>query len=114
MQLQNEILPSWQDTPTKQAILDFVAAVADESGPHYVPPVERIAVFDNDGTLWCEQPVPVQFFFAFDRVQALAPQHPEWKDQGTVRLAAQGRFAMPYSPAVTTRSSNSSWPRTRA
>ena len=81
MQLQNEILPSWQDTPTKQAILDFVAAVADESGPHYVPPVERIAVFDNDGTLWCEQPLPVQAFFAFDRVKALAPQHPEWKDQ---------------------------------
>ena len=60
--------------------------------PDFVPVPERIATFDNDGTLWCEQPVPVQFYFALDRVKALAPQHPEWKTQGAVRLAAQGRF----------------------
>jgi phosphoserine phosphatase len=53
-------LPSWNDTPTKQAILDYVAAAADESGPDYVPPAERIAAFDNDGTLWVEQPAPAQ------------------------------------------------------
>ncbi|NCC32433.1 MAG: haloacid dehalogenase-like hydrolase, partial [Chloroflexia bacterium] len=49
-------LPNWRNTLTRQAILDFVAAVTDEAGPHYVPPAERVAVFDNDGTLWCEKP----------------------------------------------------------
>jgi phosphoserine phosphatase len=65
-------LPSWQDGPIKRAILDFVARVTTEGGPDYVRPVERIATFDNDGTLWCEQPLPVQIFFAFDRLDALA------------------------------------------
>src|SRR5881397_3289238 len=72
-------LSSWNDGPTKQAIVAFVAKVTKEGSPDFVPPAERIAVFDNDGTLWCEQPMPVQFYFALDRVKALAPQHPEWK-----------------------------------
>lgn len=74
-------LPSWNDTAPKQALLAFVNQVTTEGGPHYVPPSGRIAVFDNDGTLWCEQPMYVQLRFALDRVKALAPQHPEWKRQ---------------------------------
>jgi phosphoserine phosphatase len=74
-------LPSWNDGPAKQAIIAFVAKVTKPGSPDFVPLPERIAVFDNDGTLWCEQPVPVQFYFVADRVQALAPQHPEWKTQ---------------------------------
>ena len=85
-------LPSWNDGQAKQSIVDFVKKVTTPGSPDFVPVPERIATFDNDGTLWCEQPVPVQLYFALDRVKALAPQHPEWKDQGTVRLAAQGRF----------------------
>jgi phosphoserine phosphatase len=74
-------LPSWNDGPTKQSIISFVEKVTKEGSPTFVLPAERIATFDNDGTLWCEQPVPVQLYFALDRVKALAPQHPEWKDQ---------------------------------
>ncbi len=62
------------------AIVDFVGRVTKEGGADFVPVPERIATFDNDGTLWVEQPVYFQFAFAFDRVKALAPQHPEWKD----------------------------------
>ena len=72
-------LPSWNDGPTKQGIISFVDKVTKEGSPAFVPPAERIATFDNDGTLWCEQPLPVQLYFALDRVKALAPQHPEWK-----------------------------------
>ena len=72
-------LPSWNDGPTKQGIISFVDKVTKEGSPTFVPPAERIATFDNDGTLWCEQPLPVQLYFALDRVKALAPQHPEWK-----------------------------------
>ena len=72
-------LPSWNDGPAKQSIITFVEKVTKEGSPGFVPPAERIATFDNDGTLWSEQPVPVQLYFALDRVKALAPQHPEWK-----------------------------------
>ena len=71
-------LPSWNDTDTKAAIVEFVELVTDESGDGFVPEPERIAVFDNDGTLWCEQPLYVQLVFALDRVKQLAPEHPEW------------------------------------
>jgi phosphoserine phosphatase len=74
-----ERLPSWNGGPAKQAILDFVKQVTTRGGRGYVAPPERIAVFDNDGTLWAEQPIYFQFLFAIDRVKALAPQHPEWK-----------------------------------
>jgi phosphoserine phosphatase len=72
-------LPSWQEGAGKAAILDFVAAVTTEGGPDFVPMTERVAVFDNDGTLWVEQPYYPQIQFALDRVHSLAPEHPEWK-----------------------------------
>ena len=72
-------MPSWNDGKAKLAIIDFITKVTTPGSPDFVPVTERIAVFDNDGTLWCEQPMPVQFYFALDRVKALAPQHPEWK-----------------------------------
>ena len=74
-------LRSWNDGPAKEAIVDFVDRTTHAGGPDFVPPPERIATFDNDGTLWAEQPLYFQFLFAIDRVKALAPQHPEWKDQ---------------------------------
>ena len=74
-------LPSWNEGASKRAIVDFVERVTRESGPEFVPASERIATFDNDGTLWVEQPVYTQVLFAFDRVKALAPQHPEWSRQ---------------------------------
>jgi phosphoserine phosphatase len=72
-------LPSWNDTAPKQALVALVERVTKAGSPDFVPPAERIATFDNDGTLWTEQPIYVQFQFALDRVKALAPQHPEWK-----------------------------------
>jgi phosphoglycolate phosphatase-like HAD superfamily hydrolase len=74
-------LPSWNDTAAKKAIVDFVLKVTSEGSPDFVPAAERIAVFDNDGTLWSERPVPFQAVFTLDRIKALAPQHPEWKEQ---------------------------------
>jgi hypothetical protein len=74
-------LPSWNDGPAKKAIVEFVGKVTKEGAPDFVPVGERIATFDNDGTLWCEKPLPVQLYFALDRVKALAPQHPEWENQ---------------------------------
>ena len=76
--------------PTKKAILEFVAAVTDENGKDYVEPAERIAVFDNDGTLWVEYPMYTQFLFAFDRVKKLAPQHPEWKTKQPFKAVLEG------------------------
>ena len=76
-----EPLASWNDGEPKQSILDFVHRVTTKGSPDFVPVAERVAVFDNDGTLWSEQPLPFQLFFALDRIRALAPQHPEWKDQ---------------------------------
>src|SRR5262245_14591383 len=74
-------LPSWNDTAPKKAIIAFVEKVTKEVAPDFVPVPERIATFDNDGTLWAEQPMYFQLIFAIDRVKALAPQHPEWKDK---------------------------------
>ncbi|ESQ09553.1 MAG: haloacid dehalogenase-like hydrolase [Thiohalocapsa sp. PB-PSB1] len=73
-------LPSWNDGKAKQSIIDFVTRVTENGSPDFVPPAERIAVFDNDGTLWAERPMYFQLLFALERVKALAPQHPEWKD----------------------------------
>jgi hypothetical protein len=77
--LASDLLQSWNDTPAKKAIFDFVERVTKQDSPDYVPPAERIATFDNDGTLWAEQPMYTQFLFALDRVKVLAPQHPDWK-----------------------------------
>ena len=82
-------LPSWNDGPAKKSITEFVAKVTKEGSPDFVPPEERIATFDNDGTLWCEQPMYFQFLFALDRVKALAPQHPEWKTRNHSRRCSR-------------------------
>ena len=74
-------LPSWNDVASKRAIVAFVESVTKEGAPGFVPSAERIAVFDNDGTLWAEQPAYFQLLFALDRVKAMAPRHPEWKDR---------------------------------
>src|SRR5207237_3885143 len=74
-------LPSWNATVTKKSIVTFVERVTKPGSPDLVPEAERIATFDNDGTLWAEQPIYFQLAFALDRVKALAPQHPEWKKQ---------------------------------
>jgi phosphoglycolate phosphatase-like HAD superfamily hydrolase len=74
-------LPSWNEGAAKQSIVKFVNGVTREGSPDFVPVPERIATFDNDGTLWAEQPIYAQVFFVVDRVKALAPQHPEWKTQ---------------------------------
>jgi hypothetical protein len=85
-----EPLPSWNDGPAKAAIVAFVRDVSTAGGPRFVPPAERIAVFDNDGTLWAEQPMYVQLAFALDRVQELAPAHPEWKQREPFKSALAG------------------------
>lgn len=74
-------LPSWNDGPNKQAILDYVNDVTNSSSPNFIAVPDRIATFDNDGTLWSEQPIYFQFFFALDRVKAMAADHPEWKSK---------------------------------
>ena len=71
-------LPSWNEGAAKDAVLDFVDRVTDPAGPAFVAEPERIAVFDNDGTLWAERPIYFQLLFAIDRVKAMAPDHPEW------------------------------------
>jgi phosphoglycolate phosphatase-like HAD superfamily hydrolase len=83
-------LPSWNDGTSKQAILDFVGRVTREGGPDFVPLPERIATFDNDGTLWAEQPIYFQVAFALDEVKRLAPQWPEWKDKEPFRSVIAG------------------------
>ena len=79
--VQTDPLPSWHEGPSKESILRFVERVTVEGGVEFVPPLDRIAVFDNDGTLWSEKPFYFQLAFALDRVKALAPQHPEWQEQ---------------------------------
>ena len=74
-------LPSWNDGAAKQTIVNFVTAVTRDGSPDFVPVPQRIATFDNDGTLWCEHPMYAQLAFALDRVKAMAPLHPEWKDK---------------------------------
>ena len=83
-------LPSWNDGASKKAITAFVARVTMEGSPDFVKPPERIAVFDNDGTLWCEQPFYFQLAFALDRVKALAPKHPDWKEKDPFKSILAG------------------------
>lgn len=87
---QSDPLPSWNDGAPKKAILDFVARVTTQGGADFVPPAERIATFDNDGTLWCEQPYYFQLAFAFDQVKAMAPRHPEWKHEQPFKAVLGG------------------------
>ena len=79
--MPDDPLATWNDGLNKQAILDFVARVTAEGGDQFVARGDRIAVFDNDGTLWCEQPLYIQLAFVLDRVRSLAPEHPEWREQ---------------------------------
>ena len=85
-----DMLPSWHAGKTKQSILNFVSKVTKKGAPEFVPSAERIATFDNDGTLWAEQPIYFQLAFALDRVKALAPQHPEWKDKEPFAAVLKG------------------------
>src|SRR5438445_4916675 len=109
-QAQRDPLPSWNDGATKSSILDFVARVTTQGGPFFVPVDRRIATFDNDGTLWIEQPMYIQLAFALDRVKAMAPMHPEWKtkqpfaavlDGDLKALAASGEKGLVEIIAVT-------------
>ena len=84
-----DALPGWQDTDSRNAIVSFVESVTDPTQPTYVPVARRIAVFDNDGTLWAEQPLYFQLFFALDRVRELAAQHPEWQDEQPFKAAIE-------------------------
>jgi hypothetical protein len=85
-----DLLPSWNDTGAKKAIVEFVGRVTREGGPDFVPVSERIATFDNDGTLWSEKPAPFQLMFALDRVKAMAPQHPEWQSKPPFAAVLKG------------------------
>ncbi|MDX0509812.1 HAD family hydrolase [Sinorhizobium medicae] len=87
---QTDPLPSWNDTAPKAAIVSFVEKVTKEGSPDFVPESERIAVFDNDGTLWVEHPMYVQLAFALDRVKAEGASHPEWKDKQPFKAVLEG------------------------
>lgn len=88
--LAQSALPSWNDTAARQRIIDFVKATTSEGGEGFVAPADRIAVFDNDGTLWTEQPFYIQLGFMLDRVKTLAPQHPEWKTKEPFKSILEG------------------------
>lgn len=83
-------MPSWAEGPAKSAIVQFVQSVTEKGGKDYVPPEERIATFDNDGTLWVEYPLYTQLLFAADRVKELAPKHPEWKTKQPFKAVLEG------------------------
>jgi phosphoglycolate phosphatase-like HAD superfamily hydrolase len=89
-QAHTDPLPSWNDTAPKKNIIDFVERVTKEGGPDFVPVADRIATFDNDGTLWVEAPMYTQVVFAFDRVKQMAPQHPEWKNKQPFKGILEG------------------------
>jgi phosphoglycolate phosphatase-like HAD superfamily hydrolase len=89
-QMVNDPLASWNDGATKKSILDFVARVTEAGGIDYVAPEQRIAAFDNDGTLWSERPYPFQVAFALDRIKAMVPQHPEWRDKEPFKSVLSG------------------------
>jgi hypothetical protein len=91
--VQTDPLPSWNEGPSKASILRFVEAVTSEGGAEFVPPLDRIAVFDNDGTLWSEKPFYFQLIFALDRVKALAAQHPEWQEQQPFKAVLEDDLA---------------------
>ncbi|HVW05500.1 MAG TPA: HAD family hydrolase [Vicinamibacterales bacterium] len=88
-----DVLASWNDGAARRAIVAFVDRVTKAGGPDFVPVSERIATFDNDGTLWAEKPVPFQVIFAFDRIKAMAPQHPEWRRKEPFASVLNGDMA---------------------
>ena len=106
--------PRGTTAAAKKAIVDFVEKVTKEGSPDFVPAAERIATFDNDGTLWAEQPMYFQLLFALDRVKALAPQHPEWKDKEPFASLLKGDVKGALAGGEHGASSRSSWPPTPA
>ena len=88
-----DVLGSWKDGKRKETILDFVRSVTEEGGPHFVPPSERIATFDNDGTLWCEKPMPIQLDFILRRLYAMAEAQPELRDRQPWKAAHERDYA---------------------
>ncbi len=93
VQAADDPLPSWNEGAAKSAIIDFVDAVTTEGGDEYVAPADRIATFDNDGTLWVEQPYYTQLAFALDRIRALATEHPEWREQQPFKAVLENDLA---------------------
>ena len=89
-EVKNDPLPSWNEGSSKKAMIDFVTKTTNEGGADFVPVADRIACFDNDGTLWSEQPLYFQFFFAIEQIKAMAPQHPEWKDNQPFKAILEG------------------------
>ncbi len=87
-----KLLPSWNEGKAKNAIIDFVNKTTQKGSADYIPLSDRIACFDNDGTLWSEQPLYFQFFFAIDRIKAMAPQHPEWKTKEPFKSILEGNL----------------------
>ena len=85
-----DVLPSWNNVKSKQSIIDYVSTVTEKGSEHFIPIEDRIAVFDNDGTLLSERPIYFQLYFAIDRVKALAPQHPEWKSTQPFKAVLEG------------------------
>ena len=92
LRAQNVLLPSWNEGPAKEAVVAFVRAITDRASPNYMRPEDRIATFDQDGTLWVEHPVYTQAMFALDRVRVLAPQHPEWKHKQPFKAVIAGDY----------------------
>jgi hypothetical protein len=86
----NDPLPSWNEGTVKQSIIAYVKDAADSVSKNFIPVNDRIAVFDNDGTLWAEQPLYFQFFFVFDRIKEMAPRHPEWKTEEPFKSVLAG------------------------
>ena len=110
---QTDPLPSWNEGTAKQSIFTFIQTVTDRTSPQFVPPEQRIATFDNDGTLWSEQPIYFQVAFALDRVKVLAPQHPEWKTKQPFKAVLDGDMKR-WRPRARRASPSCSWRRTRA
>ncbi len=92
LSVSTDPLPSWNNTDHKNAIISFVEKVSRDGSPDFVPPARRIATFDNDGTLWSEQPMYFQFIFTFDRIKAMAPLHPEWQNTQPFKAAIEGDY----------------------
>jgi hypothetical protein len=106
-------LPSWNDHTVKRSLVDFVTRVSTEGGREWVPPSGRIAVFDNDGTLWCERPIQFQLLFALDRLDRLAADRTEMREQHRSRHSSRGT-SRPSPPSASERYSSSSLPPTPA
>jgi hypothetical protein len=89
-EVKNDPLPSWNEGTTKKKIIDFVTQTTKEASTDFIPVADRITCFDNDCTLWSEQPIYFQFFFAIEQIKAMAPQHPVWKDNKPFKAILEG------------------------